>query len=196
MAFASDREPYLHVPEHFSVEELITELQISWRWYTPMYYFTAFFSLIWMGFLAFFYYLMLAGGITDSEFGYVTLLFPIIHVVAGIGITYWTICGFVNTTTVVIDVYDIMVNHHPLPWPGGKVVIDKKTVEQLYVTEKVNRGKNNTSVTYRVHAILKSGKSKVLLKGITDKDEAQFLERKMEKFLRIEDRPVTGEVKK
>ena len=196
MPYSSDDQPLLPIPEKFEVMELITELKISYGWFHKMYYVFAVFCLFWNGFLVMFYVLLFSSGFSNAEVGWLTVCFPLIHVFAGLAFGYYTLCGFINKTTVTIDIYDITIEHHPLPWPGQRT-IDKKTVDQLYVTQKISRNNKNGSSTtsYEVYAILKSGKSMALLKGLHSAQEAQFIEQKMERFLNIEDRPVMGEHK-
>jgi len=68
-----------------------------------------------------------------------------------------------------------------------------RVVEQLFVREKITKGKNGTQITYQVDAILTTGKSTALIKGLNDVQQAQYIEQKIEQFLDIKDEDVHGE---
>ena len=50
-----------------------------------------------------------------------------------------------------------------------------------------------SSVTYSVQ-LVKDGGQQALVKGLTDSQQALYIEQELERFLKIEDRPVRGEL--
>lgn len=48
--------------------------------------------------------------------------FGTIHLAVGVGLTYFLICGFMNSTHIGISFREISVSHEPLPWPGRKTI--------------------------------------------------------------------------
>lgn len=162
-------------------------LTLQYRWFSPKFVFMAFFCLFWDGFLLFWYLMAFGSG------NLLMLLFPLIHVAAGIGITYWTLAGFLNTTTVAIDGNRLRVSHHPLPW-GRAVEMQLFEVKQLFCEEKISRGKNGPSYTYSLVALLATGERRKLVSGLDTPEIPLYLEQHAEEWLEIRDEPVTGEM--
>lgn len=162
-------------------------LDISMRWYTPVAYFLVFFCLMWNGFLINWYGIGLSTGNMPSMF----FLFPLIHVAVGIGLTYYTICLFVNTTHISADERELHVQHSPLPWPRGNKTIATRDLSQLYVKELVgNKGKRS----YSLLAQIKNGEDIKLISGINTPAETLLrLEQTVESYLGIIDQAVPGE---
>jgi len=162
-------------------------LTVQYRWFSPKYLFMAFFCLFWNGFLVFWYAMALASG------DVIGLVFPILHVAAGIFITYMTIAGFVNTTTLRIDPWRLRVSHHPLPW-GRPVELEVGDVQQLFCDEKVSRGRNGPSYTYNLNALLRDGTRRKVISGLDAAELPLFLEQHAEEWMGIQDEPVRGEL--
>jgi hypothetical protein len=164
------------------------ELAINYRWRSPAAYFLIFFCLFWDGFLVFWYGIGLATGEMPTMF----FLFPLIHVAVGIGLTYYTVCLFVNTTQIRADQRTLKVNHGPLPWPRGNKEIAVRDVQQLYVKENVgSKGQRS----YVLKALLNSGDDITLLPSVNASAEALLqLERSVEDYLGIPDQPTAGEM--
>ena len=162
-------------------------LTVQYRWFSPKYLFLAFFCLFWDGFLVLWYAMALPSG------NPVMLLFPLIHVAVGIGLTYWTIAGFVNTTTLRLDPWRLRVAHHPLPW-GRPVTLEIGDVKQLFCDEKITRGKNGPSYTYNLNALLRDGTRRKVVGGLDSPELPLYLEQHCEEWMRIEDEAVAGEL--
>ena len=68
-------------------------------------------------------------------------------------------------------------------------------LEQLYSKEHVSRtNKGGVRYSYEVHALTRSGNHVKILGGLSDTEQALFIEQEIEKNLRIEDTPVRGEI--
>jgi len=145
------------------------------------------FAVFWDGFLFFWYSMALRSGMTAMT------LFPLIHVAVGIGITYTALAGWLNRTRISVDQGKIIVRHGPLPWLGNKD-LDGSDVKQLYSKEKISRGRNSTSTTYEVHAITHGGKNVKVLSGLETSEQALYIEQEIERYFRIEDAPVRGQI--
>ncbi len=183
----------IEMPRGLAVDEWGSELTIVRRWFTPALFFLVFFCCIWDGFLIVWYSIALSS--MPGDMAWLALLFPLLHVAVGVGLTYYTICGFVNRTTVHVASGELRVSHRPLPWPGARriAVLD---LDQLFCSEHISRGKNGTSVTYRLNALLRDGSKVSLLSSIEEPLQVLFLEQKIENFLQIADRYVPGEMRK
>jgi hypothetical protein len=174
-------------PPNVVAAETSGELVVTYRWFSPKYIFMAFFCLFWNGFLVFWYAMALSSG--DQ----LALLFPLLHVAAGIFITYMTIAGFVNTTTLRIDGYRLRVTHHPLPW-GRAVDLGIGDVQQLFCDQKISRGRNGVSFTYNLNALLRDGSRRKVVSGLDTPELPIYLEHHAEEWLGIRDEPVAGEL--
>jgi hypothetical protein len=149
--------------------------------------------VFWCGFLFMWYSMAFAfGSAFGREFAFVTL-FPLIHVAVGVGITYTALAGWINRTRITVDQGRISVRHGPLPWLGNKD-LDGSNVKQLYSKEKVSRGRNSSTTTYEVHALTASGKNEKLLSGLETSEQALYIEQEIERYFRIEDAPVRGQI--
>jgi hypothetical protein len=117
------------------------------------------------------------------------LVFPIAHLVVGVGLTYTTLAGFLNRTTLDLDGKTLRVHHRPLPWLG-EISMPINNLEQLYCKEE----RGESSNTYHLNAILKDGRKIDLLSNLDSPDIAFFIEGQIETWLHIPDRPVHGEM--
>lgn len=164
------------------------ELNIRYRWFSPIAFFLVFFCLFWDGFLVLWYGIGLATGDMPSVF----FLFPLIHVAVGIGLTYYTICLFVNRSYIDASQQMLTVRHGPLPWPRGNKEIAVADLEQLYVEEKTG---NKGSKYHLLRAMLKDGEKLTILGNINAPAETLLeLERALEDYVGIIDAPVIGEM--
>ncbi len=67
------------------------------------------------------------------------------------------------------------------------------TLQPLNCREKISQGKNGASYRYAVLVVLQ-GRREVLLKGLENVEQALYIEQEMERFLKINDTPVAGEI--
>jgi hypothetical protein len=175
------------LPARMVVDARGSDLTIVMRWFSWTYIFMAFFCVVWDGFLVFWY------GMALASQNLVMMLFPLLHVAVGVGLTYFTVAGFFNRTTFRVERGYLSVRHGPLPWPGN-LEVPTSSLEQLFCTEKVSHGRNGTTVRYGVEAVLKDGRHLKLAPGLEDREQAMFLEQTIEKHLGIQDRRVRSEM--
>jgi ribosomal protein S27AE len=178
------------IPKEITVEKMGKNLRISRRWFSVTYIMLAFFCIAWDSFLCFWYGFALAGGIPWSV-RLLVLVFPIAHLAVGVGLTYTTLAGFLNRTIMEVDGKTFKVHHKPLPWMG-EVNVPIGDLLQLYCKEKRGSGENSNT-TYILSAVLKNGRKIDVLSNLDSPDIALFVERQVESWLRITDRPVLGE---
>lgn len=164
-------------------------LEISFKWFTPMAFFLLFFSFFWVGFLVFWYTVSFSTGAP-----LMALLFPLIHVSVGIGLVYYVLCLFFNKTYFHIYDGELNVVHQPIPWWRGNRKMNIEDIAQFYVKEKRTDGKNGPKFTYDLRAKLRNNEDKSIM-ALDDisSQTALELEKRLEKFLGIQDRPVKGE---
>ncbi len=180
------RRPLAAKPPSVAVSDFAGELTIRYRWFSPKYIFLTFFCIIWNGFLLFWYGMALAAG------NLLMLAFPLLHVAAGVWLTYMTIAGYLNTTTVTIDGSRLSVKHGPVPWPGN-LTLSTLEVQQLFCEEKISRGKNGPSYSYNLVALLLNGGRKKIVSGLDTPEVPVWLEQHAEQWMNIQDEAVVGE---
>ena len=180
--------PEVARPAEVSIEENSQNARLVKRWFSLKLIPLAFFAFAWDGFLIFWYSAALAAGGP-----WIMFVFPIAHLAVGVGITYFTLAGFINRTILEVARETISVRFEPLPWIGQKRL---KTAElkQFFCKEKIIHSKNGTRTRYILHAITAANTQIKLLDGLDSPDTAIFLEQQLERWLKIEDRPVAGEI--
>jgi hypothetical protein len=185
---ASRQRGAIPTPPDVKIEEGVQDLRLTQRWFSLKYIPMAFFCIAWDSFLIFWYAIALTQGGP-----WIMAVFPIAHVAVGIGLTYYTIAGFINRTRILVSRRIVAIAHGPLPWTG-KVRLDAHDIAQLYCQEEANRNKNGTYYRYQLSALLRDGRKIKLLSNLNKPDTALFIEQRIEKWLKIEDHPVEGEM--
>src|SRR4029079_1909834 len=150
-------------------------------------WFLLLFCFVWDGFLVFWYSMVFA--MWNGNAGPIVLLpllFPILHVTMGIGLTYTVLCTFVNRTTISVSYGELSVRHGPLFWPGTSWHM-ATDIKQLYCTDTWSRGKYGGSYTYNVMAVKSDDVRVKLISGLEELDDALFIEQEIEQHLKIRD---------
>ncbi|MEO0948817.1 MAG: hypothetical protein AAFY11_11865 [Cyanobacteria bacterium J06641_5] len=172
-------------PENIRVTRSTNELTIVRKWFGPIFFFFAFFAVFWNGIT----WTIALAAIFSQE--YQMLVFMSLHLAVGLGVLYYTTTLLVNSTEIRVDRRYLSVRNIPLPFPGN-CTVPVGRIEQIYCKEKISRGRSR-SVTYELYAIAGEDRRQDIIKGLPSAEEAVFLEQEIERFLRIEDRPVRGE---
>ena len=181
---AGRKRPDFEKPRSINIDKRGTDLTITWSWFNWGLLFLAFFCTLWDGFLVFWYMTALSA----KPIVWIALVFPLGHMAVGIGLTYFTLAGFLNKTSIRVTRGRVSVSHGPLPWPGA-LSIPVSEIEQFFVTEKVG---SKGSRSYNLCMLDKNNVRKEFLK-LNSEDLAGFIEQALEKHLKIENRAVTGE---
>lgn len=175
-------------PNSVLIEQEGLSSRIIQRWFSWKYLPMAFFAVAWDGFLIFWYSMAVGTGAP-----LIFIIFPIGHLGVGIWITYTTLAGFFNRTTVELNQGELSVWFDPLPWPGEKT-LRASEIKQLYCKEHHRRTKNGSTTSYHLYAIMRDDKQVKLLTNLDSPDAALFLEQQLENWMRITDTPVVGEM--
>lgn len=176
------------LPTRFHIEDGDGTTHITWRWFTPTHLFMLLFCIVWDGFLVVWYGIALT-----ANAPLVMSLFPLIHVAVGVGLTYSTLTGLLNRTTIEVSRNRLTIRHGPLPWVGNRSVGGREFT-QLYGEETSKTNKGSTTYSYNLLALDREGRKVKLLGGLTEKDQVLYLEQTLERRLGIEDAPVDGEI--
>jgi hypothetical protein len=180
-----DEPPLPPLPKHFHVVELDDKLAISWEWFDGGYVLHLFFGII---------AVLLAGFLlrVSKDALIIVDLFSLVLLAVGVGLVYFAFAGFLNTTTLSVTNKLLSVNHEPMPWISPPD-LHSGNIKQLYCIQKITKGEEGSSISYELHAALIDDRHIKLL-SLGSYEQVFALERKIEKFLKIRDRPVRGEV--
>ena len=182
---AARERPLLPQPQDVQFTKMGDSLKFTWRWYSCQFIFLAFFCIAWDSFLCFWYGM----AFSSSNTPWIMIVFPVAHLAVGVGLTYYTLAGFINSSTVRVDRRRFSVSHGPLPWFGA-VDVPISDLKQFYTEEK--RGENSTN--YQLNVVLKNGRKMKLLSNLQNPDVGFFIEQQIESWLNIDDQPVRGEM--
>jgi hypothetical protein len=179
----------LGLPKGIKINNDLDGLKIIRDWFSRRIVMLTFFALIWDSFLVFWYVTTLQQ--PNPEI--VALLFPVIHLIIGIGMTYYVLCGYLNQTFIRVNYNTLSIKHGPLPYPGNRT-FDTTDIKQIYSKESVAYSRRGRSTSYELRAVTHSGRNVKLLGGLTNSEQALFIEQEVEKYLGIHDVPVRGEI--
>jgi len=187
LAAQAPLRPVVTMPASVKIEKDGQSARIVQRWFSLKYVPLAFFCVAWDAFLCFWYSMAFGGSMP-----WIFIVFPIAHLAVGVGLTYSTLCGFVNRTVLEITRDELAVWFEPLPWLGEKK-IKVADLKQLYCKEKVSRGENSSTSQYQLFAVTRDDRQVQLISNLDSPDVALFLEQQIERWLKISDQPVLGE---
>jgi hypothetical protein len=160
-------------------------LRIVRRWYGPEHIGLLIFSLVWIGLVLHF-----LSAAVFAHAGVPDMLIAGVLLVIGLLPTYAALSGLLNRTEITVDRDTLSVRHGPLPTPGTRE-LPAVAVRQLFVVEQ--RG-NKGGVWYELRVVVAQGPVVALARGLTNPQQALYLERAIEDHLGIEDRPVEGQI--
>ena len=198
-----DFSPILKRPKHKKEEILLPpgieayatnyelDIELNWRKSSQALGFFLFFTLFWNGIVSIFVVTALLTG----SFGMLAAIS--VHLLIGIGLLYYVLSVFFNTTYIVVNQRELSIEHRPLKSPFYRNrYIEARENDQIFV-EKYVAGKTNGRPNYAfgVQAILQGGKRVKLVKGLKNSDQALYIEQEIESFLTIQDEPVDEEWK-
>lgn len=177
------RRAPVELPKGMTCERTLHGIEITRSWFTPAAIGLVIFCLFWDGFLVFWYFTA-----TRNDAPEFALLLPIVHVLVGVFLSYFTAASFVNRTRVSIERGLLQIRHAPLPWPGPRS-IGTAQMRQLFCKRHVARSKNGMRITWQLWTLSDDESRRKLLGGL-ELEQALYLEQELEKALGIHDRPV------
>jgi hypothetical protein len=133
----------------------------------------AFFSLVWCGFLAFWYSTALRGGASRGQWP--ILLLPLIHVSVGVGMIYGVLGQLLNVTTIRLGRDGLSTRTRPLP-RSFAVRTPLASVDGFGVFDATARGSSGTPTPdWQVQLLRADGTSHPLKLGLQSPAHAQFI---------------------
>lgn len=186
------------MPKGFKVEDTGFELKITCRWFNFRSVFLFLCALFFNGMIGFMSITLIMG--ISQETGRPPLVLAVLVPFAGVGMAllYWALAGWLNRTEIKASPTSLDIKHGPLPFPGKR--LDPGNIVQLYCKERIHhhadsdRDGASTSYSYELHAITGDGKQEKLVTGLHESEQALYLEQQLEQFLKVENRPVAGEL--
>ena len=178
--------------EHPSGLKALPELVVTRRWISIMTLFHFLFCVVWGGALVLWYWLNLDGA---GEFSCCSLVFPLLHVAVGIGVSYWTVAHIFNKTTIRVADGVLSLHHGPIPWLGI-ADIPLARIRQITSGTKVFRGGRDPDVPHRTREAgirhdltidTTDGERILLLSNLRSLDEAAYIHWVLEEHLGIGD---------
>ena len=113
------------------------------------------------------------------------ILFLLLPLLLGVGLTYFLLAGFLNKTTIDVTSNAISVKHSPLPVWGNKR-ISSKDLSQLDC--KKGKARNGIYWIDLISVLAKKNNEDTvtLLSGLKNVEQAMFIKQEVESFLRVE----------
>lgn len=172
-------------PGKVQIEEWGGTWKARWRWFRWEVLGLLLFCVAWDSFLVFWYTMAFT-----KNGPWLMVVFPLVHVAVGVGLTYSVLTGLLNWTTLELTHHALSIRHFPLPWLGNRT-IGAMEIEQLYCEE--GRRYNRGGTTFNLSAMLRGGRKVKLLRGFDEPDIPLFLESELERRMGIAPRRVVGE---
>ena len=180
------------IPEGMNIGSTSEGLKIERKWFSSKTLFLTVFAVFWNGFLFNWYSNVPDLGSLTKE-NMMVVLFPLLHVSVGLGLTYYVIASYFNKTTVTVNHSSLESKISPIPF-GFKKSISSTSIEQVYCKEITKQTRNGSSVSFEVRVILKNRSNIRLVSGLESSEQALFLEHEIESYLGIKDVSVKGEL--
>jgi len=155
-------------------------LYLKFRWFTPMLFGLVFFCIAWDAFLVFWY----STALTQADTPWIMIVFPIGHLAVGVGLTYSTIAGLLNTTHVYADQHVVSVKHGPVPWRGNKE-IPAKDIRKLTIEHSLTAHRNNSSQSsFKIMADVNGAETQLLAR--LEHSQARYIAYQLAKQIKVD----------
>lgn len=168
------------------IDDLDSGLKLEWRWWSWLAIPLSLFCLIWDGFLVVWYSIAFSQMKPGNLEFYFMTLFPLGHVAAGMGMTYYTLALMVNRTTVRIDRGILSVRQGPLQWRSPPDV-ETSEIRGFELEPAWNNYQSQMSgwgSQYQLAIQDRNGTQRVLLRMLPAAD-ARYLAYELAEFLNV-----------
>ena len=114
---------------------------------------------------------------------------------AGLLLFYHALSQILNKSWIDVEDGMLKISSRPIPVWQGNVEVPVKSVEQIFVEEKVTRHQDGISRSYIIKALLQNGeRMKLFGNNEIDKEQALMIERVLENYLDITPIYISGSV--
>jgi hypothetical protein len=134
-----------------------------------------FFALFWDGFLVFWYANAIRALASGNGGGSAAamLLFPLLHLGAGVFVTYQALCGILDTTYVGFDRKSFRFERRPIPM-RGRVSEPTEGITGFEALEKSARSRGGTTSSWDVNLLTTDGRAVRVRFGFSDYGHATY----------------------
>jgi hypothetical protein len=145
-----------------------------------------FFCIVWDSFLIFWYWAALLGmGNGPAAFNLLAIIFPIAHVAVGVGLTYFTLCLFLNKTQIIYDGHFLSIRSGPIPvWGNRGMAREEIRGLESGARTQVARG-GGSNFNYPLFVVLSDKVRKPLVSYSNDSALIRYVQRQLETWLRL-----------
>lgn len=171
-------------PEKVQVVDENGQGYMQWRWFHWMAFGLLFFCIAWDSFLVFWYANALFWGGGIGGVNLIAVIFPIVHVAVGVGLTYYTLCLFFNRTQVIYDGNFVSKRSGPIPTFRNRSYA-REEIKRLESDFKTQTNKGSTHFTYHLYVVGTDNVRKPLLSNETDMALVRYVQRQLELWLQL-----------
>ncbi len=171
------------IPEGLDVIDDYLGVVIRRKWFSHVVWFLAIFAICWDSFLIGWYSMAAHVG-KMGVMGWIFLIFPLGHVAVGVGLTYYCLCLFFNTTDILIRQDSLEIRTYPLPWIGSKI-IPRQELTGFLVRKKRTGGDNGHSTSYKLSYVDSMNREKTLLLDFSNREQTDYICRYLTEFYRL-----------
>lgn len=171
--------PPLAPSRKLRLDDFAGTLRVRWRWFSLMYVPLAFFCAAWDSFLIFWYTM----AFTMPNAPWIMIVFPVAHLAVGVGLTYSTLAGFLNQTTIELTPTELLVRHGPLPWINNRSLL-AGDVASLFCQPAARQKNAAPTLAMELWAVLRAG-HRLKLASFTDPEDARYVQRLLEQRMKL-----------
>lgn len=183
-------------PSGITVKESGVNRRIIQRWYSSRFLVIFIFCIFWDSSLITWY----SRAFWEHNSHWLVKMFPIPHLLLGLGLTYYTFCGLLNRTTFETGSSGLSIRHWPLPWFGIREY-DIHQIDHIHYGAKPHRESKdedkrdrdpavlNLLPIFKLYVVTKDGKSQKVLPARLRLDQVKYPKKELERDLGIADRP-------
>lgn len=172
-------------PEKLRIVDENGQGYMQWRWFHPMAFGLLFFCIAWDSFLIFWYSSALfgmGGNGAPAPFHWLSIIFPIGHVAIGVGLTYYTLCLFLNKTQIIYDGTYVIFRSGPIPTFRNRSFTSEE-IRRLESESRFQSGKSGGQTIYQLFVVLADNTRKPLISYETDPALVRYVQRQLESWL-------------
>ena len=172
-------------PAGIVVDDFGPELVLVRRWFVPFPWHAVSFAVFWNLFVVFWYTLVLLSTAAEAPRVpmWVLRVFCIPHAIVGLCLLYVAVCRLVNQTRIVVTRERLTVRHGPLPLCCSRMFAAGGIQQVFCVERKATSRRDFPPKTFELLVWNRDDSCDILLSGMEDLPQAQFLERRIEQYL-------------
>lgn len=169
----------LAAPACVDTRELVDGAEFTVRWYKPLAWLVVGFMLVFDAIV----YVVCARLIEDRT-PWAAWIPISVFGIAAVGLSYFTLAMFTNTTRITATRERLGVRHGPLPWPGRRELASAEVV-RVYTRRRASDPEDPARFDHDLWVDLRDERAVRLLRGAFDAQTTSFLEQELARTLRL-----------